>query len=67
MSNRATTITWNQEQILAEKKAIAIIKSCTTTQHFDIARTYLELFHNRYNDIAAYTRLWMLWKRAIIS
>lgn len=65
--SKAISVTFNREQNLAEEKAEAVIKSCITTQHFDNARVYLDLFHKQYQDAVAYTRLWSLWKKSIIS
>jgi len=64
---KAISVTWNREQIVAEQKAIAVIKSCVTTQQFESARIYLDLFNAQFRDITAYTRLWKLWKTSVSS
>lgn len=45
------------EQIAATEKAIAVIESCTTCEHFVNAVTYIELFKNQFEDKEAYDEL----------
>ena len=55
----------NTEQNLAETKAKAIIKSCKTMSHFEVARNYLENFNNKFKDKEASKRLWNIWKDSL--
>lgn len=55
------------EKTIAEEKAVAIIVSCKTTQQFETARVYLDLFNNKFQDTASYTKLWKLWKTTVAS
>lgn len=54
-------------QTIAEQKAIAIINSCSTINHFDSARKYLDLFHRNFNDTLASVKLWTLWKNKVAN
>jgi hypothetical protein len=63
--SKSISVTWNKEQIIAEQKVVAVIKSCITTQQFESASIYLDLFYRQFRDIAVYTRLWNFWKTSI--
>ena len=43
------------EQIAAEEKALAIIKSCTMCEHFKNATQYIELFHKQFKPIRRFS------------
>ena len=55
------------EQALAEKKARAIIKSCKTMDHFEVARNYIENFYNRYQDKLIHKKLMNIWKDSLTN
>lgn len=45
------------EQIAAENKAVDIINSCEVCDHFDNAKSFVELFHQNFNDEEVYKEL----------
>lgn len=52
----------NIEKMIAKEKVISVIKSCVSFEHYINAKTYLELFFNRFNDKEAYDDLSDFWK-----
>lgn len=53
------------EQLAAEEKAVTVIESCENHKHFNSARNYIDLFHKKFQDTEAYTRLWKYWKKLV--
>jgi hypothetical protein len=56
-----------QENQTAKEKAIAVIESCTTCDHFENAVPYLELYLKSYSDQEGYNELVVLFKNKKIE
>lgn len=53
----------NIEQLIAYKKAINIINSCSIVEQIPCAKIYIELFNDKYGDFSNYNDL----KRRLID
>ena len=52
-------------QLQAEEKAKAIISSCKTVNHFNVAKNYIELFEKKFQDSEASIRLRNFWQKPL--
>ena len=52
----------NIEKSIAKEKAINVIKSCVSFEHFINAKKYLDLFFRKFQDKDIYRELCDFWK-----
>ena len=45
------------KQIEAKNKAIVIINSCETDEHFESSLNYIELYYKKFEDLIGYNEL----------
>ena len=45
------------KQIEAKNKAIKVINSCTTDEHFESSLNYVELYYKKFEDLIGYNEL----------
>ena len=44
-------------QIKAKDKTKRVIESCTTDEHYEVAKRMLELYNNKFEDFVGYNEL----------